>query len=511
MVKMTTLKIPVIDVHNDNFGELWPSILLALKTSTFIAVDTELSGLGSRRSLLNQCVEERYKAICLAARTRSILSLGIACFKTLPEKGEDTYLSQTYNLTLLCMEDYTIEPQSVQFLVQHGFDFNKQYSQGIPYYKGNDREDDHHLQSVRTLFLELLQARKPLVLHNGLIDLAFLYQCFYAHLPDKMVNFIADLSEMFPAGVYDTKYASEFEARFTASYLEYAYKKCKRDNGRLMDSSSGHLDVEFCHYPAAMTAYVDYRVCSLPDPVASNSGIDTPHVCDRFSAYGWCPNGIKCPQSHNIDLIIEEDEKYKAEKKTRRRKRKKAAAVVASMDMETEPPSKQSPGVFRKASDPEQGEMGASESTLTNNVDGQMDESQDGAKSIPESVPSDLCQQPEGLEKTTQPLRESVAPLLQDSSTNNHGAVAKLPPPSTESGTHRAGFDAFMTGYIMAYVWMLKKEKGSDSSASFSLPNCLNKIYLSGKNVPLQIVKSVFSKSSRAHMQKMRLISSGDS
>ncbi|XP_073498746.1 target of EGR1 protein 1 [Phyllobates terribilis] len=507
MVKMMTLKIPVIDVHNDNFGELWPSMLLALKTSTFIAVDTELSGLGSRRSLLNQCVEERYKAICQAARTRSILSLGIACFKTLPAKGEDTYLSQIYNLTLLCMEDYTIEPQSVQFLVQHGFDFNKQYSQGIPYYKGNDRDDDRHLQSVRTLFLELLRARKPLVLHNGLIDLAFLYQCFYAHLPDKMMNFIADLSEMFPAGVYDTKYASEFETRFTASYLEYAYKKCIRENGRLMDASSGHLDVEFCHYPAAMSAYIDYRVCSLPDPVASDFGTDAPHICERFSAYGWCPNGIKCPQSHNIDLIIEEDEKCREEKKRKRRKRKKVTAVVAPVEMETEPPSKKSPGVSHKTSDTEQGEMGVSESTVTNNVDGQMDEDQDGAKIIPGSVPSDMCQHPGGSE-TTQPLRDKATPLLQDS-TNNHGAVTKLtPPPSSESGTHRAGFDAFMTGYIMAYVWMLKKEKGSDSSASCSLPNCLNKIYLSGKNVPLQIVKSVFSKSSRAHVQKMRLISS---
>ncbi|XP_075688711.1 target of EGR1 protein 1 [Rhinoderma darwinii] len=513
---MTSLKVPVIDVHIDNFGELWPSMLLALKTSTFIAVDTELSGLGSRRSLLNQCVEERYKAICLAARTRSILSLGIACFKMLPEKGEDAYLSQIYNLTLLCTEDYTIEPQSVQFLVQHGFDFNKQYSLGIPYYKGNDKDDERHLQSVRTLFLELLKARKPLILHNGLIDLAFLYQCFYAQLPDKMMNFIADLSEMFPAGIYDTKYASEFEARFMASYLEYAYKKCKRENCKLMVSSSRHLVVEFCRYPAAMSLYVDYRLCSLPDAVAADSSPAALHICERFSAYGWCPNGFKCAQSHNIDLILEEDEKCKEQKKRRRRKRKKVAATEANVEMDSEPPCKQGSGFPLKGSDTAQRVTGASES-MTNNVDCQMEEDQDGAKNLPESVPSEQSYQPGDPEKTPPPLPEERAPILQDLPTNqdsaniNHstpadGPVSKPPPSSSEGGTHRAGFDAFMTGYIMAYVWMLKKS--SDPSTSCCLPDCLNKVYLSGKNVPLQIVKSIFSKSSRAHVQKMRLISS---
>ncbi|XP_066482292.1 target of EGR1 protein 1 [Tiliqua scincoides] len=527
---MTSLKVPVVDVQNNNFKELWPSMLLAIKTSSFIAIDTELSGLGTRKNLLNQCIEERYKAVCCAARTRSILSLGIACFKQLTDKSENTYLSQIYNLTLLCLEDYIIEPQSVQFLVQHGFDFNKQYSQGIPYHKGNDKGNENHNQTVRTLFLEVIRARKPLILHNGLIDLVFLYQCFYAHLPDNLGTFTADLSEMFPAGIYDTKYATEFEARFVASYLEYAYKKCKRENCRLKDSKRKHLIIEFCNYPASIASYIDYRFCSLSD--ASQQGIDNANkiaICQIFSAYGWCPNGLKCSQSHNIDLIINEDENCKGERKKKRKQKWKQQknSVEAPKAPELRSPEKDEKGDWNSEDGPPSKQSCPNIVTPSVECRGSVSSTEESCMDMERGLGSDsTCEakmDEEGanatdndstlsLSKDEQERRaeepqpvvhlETATAVISLHKTDNPGTPL---PSRSEGGIHRAGFDAFMTGYIIAYVHMLKNDQHRDSSEEPWLPDCHNKLYLSGKSVPLRIVKSLFSKSSKAHSQKMKL------
>ncbi|XP_058500096.1 target of EGR1 protein 1 [Solea solea] len=525
----SSLVVPVIDVQNDNFKELWPAMVVAIKTSSFIALDTELSGLGNRKALLAESIEDRYKAICHAARSRSILSLGIACFKKQDLKVADTYLVQVYNLTLLCSEEYIIEPQSVQFLVQHGFDFNKQYAHGISYCKGNNKGgSDNQGVHIRALFTELLRARKPLVLHNGLIDIAFLYQCFYAHLPERLATFTADLSEMFPAGVYDTKYVTEFELRLSASYLEYAFKKCKLDNSRSLTSggTAHHVHVEFCKYAGPMSSYVDFRVCPL---VASSEG--QTDICERFSAFGWCQNGSQCPLSHDTDLIILQDERSKDDKRKKRKRRREKkrghGEEAEGSSMLDRAPENKIPHM-----EVDQDERADEQQTMTVDLASQsgpvMDS--DGNAQQNEVGDTETAHEGNGVSEDNTGARHSVrnageetnGKMNTDKSEENKVVEGKekFSDPSAgldaqkkaDAGTHRAGFDAFMTGYIFAYSCTFVQkdrvaaEDKNKEDGQLWLPSCLNKVYLSGKEAPLNVVKSTFSKSSKAHTQKMEMV-----
>ncbi|XP_068196706.1 target of EGR1 protein 1 isoform X2 [Antennarius striatus] len=422
---------------------------------------------------------------------------------------------QVYNLTLLCSEEYIIEPQSVQFLVQHGFDFNKQYAQGIPYCKGNSKvgSDDRGVH-IRVLFTELLRAKKPLVLHNGLIDIVFLYQSFYAHLPERLATFTADLSEMFPAGIYDTKYITEFELRLTASYLEYAYKKCKLDCSRRVTSggTGPQLHVEFFQYSGHMSSYVDYRLC----PAVAFLGGQA-DICQRFSAFGWCPNGAQCPLSHDTDLIVLQDEKRTGKKRKKRARDKATKGTSTSED----PPKNKLPHMdLDPEGVPDIQEMAESclQRQLPMDTDGIAQQNQ-GEDTKADSEGMGVCEDDTELDKSTSSTKTDVTNTKTNCIENRaedrglgdnpvHPLKADYQKTKADSGTHRAGFDAFMTGYIFAYACTLEMEEvnSKEREQPSLLPSSLNKVYLSGKAAPLNVVKSTFSKSSKAHMQKMEMV-----
>ena len=102
----------------------------------------ELSGLGSRKRLNAAEIENRFNNTSNVAKTRSIISFGLSMFKLFKNtsvESEFTFHVQTFNILSLCSDDYIVEPASVKFLVEHGFDFNRQYSEGLSYFRGNDK------------------------------------------------------------------------------------------------------------------------------------------------------------------------------------------------------------------------------------------------------------------------------------------------------------------------------------------------------------------------------------
>lgn len=72
------------------------------------------------------------------------------------------------------------------------------------------------------------------------------------------------------------------------------------------------------------------------------------------------------------------------------------------------------------------------------------------------------------------------------------------------NGGHRAGYDAFMTGFIYA-VFMTECNGLKDKCNEWK-----NKLYLGGKDYPLSVGKSIFSKHSKQHLEKIDKIRKSD-
>ena len=80
----------------------------------------------------------------------------------------------------------------------------------------------------------------------------------------------------------------------------------------------------------------------------------------------------------------------------------------------------------------------------------------------------------------------------------------------TKTGGHRAGFDSFMTGFVFAVFLSRYGTSGNETARGLKdmgLDEFVNKVYLSGKDIPLLIQKGNFSKTSKDHKDKLARIS----
>ena len=320
-----------------------------------------------------------------------------------------------------------MEPASLQFLVQHGFDFGAQYKLGIGYNRGNDASEDKNAskQALRELFTEIVKARKPVILHNGLIDLVFLYHNLWAALPTQLGTFISDISEMFPAGIYDTKYIADYVSRTQASFLEFVFRKEQKTNAEKCEKDRPHVKLVLEQDDLDS---VEWRLCGLES--GTEEGSDDQEVCFSYAQHGHCPVSNSCNLSHNIDSILRQ--KNREQDKKRRK---------------------------RTHEDTEKNEN-------SDNIEHHNN--------------------------------------MKNGDKNNGNEPTSV----SNSGGHRAGYDAFMTAFSFS-TFLVHQTQLPANPASFWPENIktdklVNRIYLVSKDFPLLVKKSAFSKCSVQHDVKMR-------
>ncbi|EGT44428.1 hypothetical protein CAEBREN_00470 [Caenorhabditis brenneri] len=236
-------EIQIIEVNRNNFSKIWPYLLVCIESADFTAMDLELSGLGGPK-LRSKDVQERYKSIREAAHTGSILSVGITTMKLIrkSEKRRSLrYETRIFNILTLSEKPFTIEPSALQFLAKHSFDFNRLIQSGVQIQGKNC--------SLKTLFHEFLGSSATLCLHNGFVDLAFLYKQMYdVDLPETLDEFVNNLSDLFPDDylpIADSKYLAEFQTRYKSSYLEYVFRRTQGDNEIERQARRYHIEIDF--------------------------------------------------------------------------------------------------------------------------------------------------------------------------------------------------------------------------------------------------------------------------
>lgn len=217
------------------------------------------------------------------------------------------YNVNNYNIFCECEGEYVKEEQALEFLKKHGFDFDTHSKHAIKYKQGNDPEDAVYNEEItlRNMFIKMISLKRPIVFHNGLLDLIYFYQHFYCELPQAVPAFICDLDELFKGGIYDTKFICELNTDLKISFLEYLFYYIQRMNLLKIAYDDDHLVMNFDQLTIngnLSDEFFDFG--NLKTQILKDKPVNL-EICKSYRNNGWCKERDNCTQSHNIDFILD--------------------------------------------------------------------------------------------------------------------------------------------------------------------------------------------------------------
>lgn len=129
-----------MEVTAENFKEQFGVLKAALENASFVAIDCEFTGLELERSThAYDTPEERYQKLRESSLDFLVVQVGVCVFQHDKEKRGYKYKAFNFYVcpkqTIKGAPDrmFRCQASSLQFLSQHGFDFNKLFSHGVSY------------------------------------------------------------------------------------------------------------------------------------------------------------------------------------------------------------------------------------------------------------------------------------------------------------------------------------------------------------------------------------------
>lgn len=192
-------------VTRGNFAQVLPQVLEDIKSSTFIAMDTELTGLQLTRAHKNSQMDDlitRYGKLRESVSNFGLLQVGLACFKW--NAARQKYKISAYSFYVFPSaanglqqeRKFTCQLGSLTFLSEFKFDFNKAFHEGIPFIT---RREENIIKSNSAYYSENGQqkSQKPLILlkdeEKAIVSEVF--EKIDTWLPDESSSFL-DLPPM---------------------------------------------------------------------------------------------------------------------------------------------------------------------------------------------------------------------------------------------------------------------------------------------------------------------------
>ena len=447
----------VLTVTADGAQRGWQYLaqcVASLKPGGFIALDTEFSGLCAPQRIENCDLAERYVALRELAKERAMLSLGLSLFN--PTDEANSYEVTTLDFLLNCTSKYSIAHDAGAFLVAHGYDFNDMYARGIRYERASDVPKDAKGRGTgahfewgpwpRGLLWRLGRASVPIIVHNGFVDLVFLYSAFQGPLPKTLGSFVAALVDCLPGGVYDTKLLAIGVENNIRSYLQYLFAQS-------VIAGKVHA-MERRDAPLAQV--LDPSIAQVEK---------TDELCLLFAANGACRKFDKCPFSHDAFLVVQEVRNGNLSKSLQEQRKEAKIQHKKLKRKRNEETEKNAPKRLTKKQKKKLMAQEAEAVALN-------------------STAEPLVMKPRPEEKENRNIENRSKSGVNEQAAGNGGTSerAKL---MDNKKDHTAGWDAFCTGYVFAHYCATLPKK--------DVEQLHNRVRMMGKGRPLWLHKSKFA------------------